>query len=294
MEGGIGHKMEHFLNCYYAYTKLIPTDIYPVQYGEEQCERNHSFGPCIRNNYLLHYVYSGEGIFQVRGVEYPVKAGQMFLIRPHELTYYRADGEHPWLYRWMEFNGSMVPTLLENAGFTVEMPIRNDGKELHVGKALLDIVEGGDMGFALLMHKLWGFLMELSVEENTPSKSIAAEYIDKAESFIKINLHKRITVVDVAEYVGIDRSYLSRLFQTYKGVSPQQYILELKMTTAAYYLKNTDISIGEAAQSVGYGDSRVFNKAFKTLFQVSPSAWREKKLWEQYIIEDEIANRDKE
>lgn len=55
--------MNCFINTYYAYTKFIPTDIYPVQYGEEQCNRNHSFGPCVRSNYLLHYVYSGKGIF---------------------------------------------------------------------------------------------------------------------------------------------------------------------------------------------------------------------------------------
>ena len=53
--------MNCFINTYYAYTKFIPTDIYPVQYGEEQCNRNHSFGPCVRSNYLLHYVYSGKG-----------------------------------------------------------------------------------------------------------------------------------------------------------------------------------------------------------------------------------------
>ena len=56
--------MNCFINTYYAYTQFIPTDIYPVQYGEEQCNRNHSFGPCVRSNYLLHYVYSGKGIFQ--------------------------------------------------------------------------------------------------------------------------------------------------------------------------------------------------------------------------------------
>jgi AraC-like DNA-binding protein len=56
------------------------------------------------------------------------------------------------------------------------------------------------------------------------------------------------------------------------------------MNTAAQYLKNTDISISEAAQSVGYSDSHVFNKAFKRQFNSSPAEWRKKQLWEQSII----------
>lgn len=70
--------MNCFINTYYAYTKFIPTDIYPVQYGEEQCNRNHSFGPCVRSNYLLHYVYSGKGIFQTENNTYHLHKGQMF------------------------------------------------------------------------------------------------------------------------------------------------------------------------------------------------------------------------
>ena len=77
--------MNCFINTYYAYTKFIPTDIYPVQYGEEQCNRNHSFGPCVRSNYLLHYVYSGKGIFQTENNTYHLHKGQMFLISPNQL-----------------------------------------------------------------------------------------------------------------------------------------------------------------------------------------------------------------
>ncbi len=276
--------MTHFMNCYYAYTKLVPTDIYPIQYGEEQCESSHSFGPCIRSNYLLHYVYSGKGIFKTEEGEYSLHAGQMFLIKPHELTYYQADEEEPWLYRWIEFNGSMVSQLLKAGGFTEEMPIMDDNEELSIGKAIQTIVEAGELRYEDLMQKFWGFLARLSDREQASSQAPTHEYISKAESFIKINLHKKITVVDVAEYIGIDRSYLSRLFRTYKGMSPQEYILELKMGMAAYYLKNTQISIAEVAQSVGYSDSRVFHKAFKARFKASPSAWRHKKLWEQSII----------
>ena len=36
-------------------------DIGLYQYGWEQCEPSHSFGPAARNHYIFHYVISGTG-----------------------------------------------------------------------------------------------------------------------------------------------------------------------------------------------------------------------------------------
>lgn len=274
--------MKHFQKSFYAYTSLVPTDLYPVQYGEEQCESGHSFGPYVRSNYLIHYVYSGKGILKNDNKEYRIGAGEMFLISPNELTYYRADTSEPWHYAWIEFNGSLVPHILKASGFAA-CAVCADDEMRSAGNAMREIIECSENNFMLLIQRLWNFLDKISQNENT-AHSLSHEYINKAESYIKINVHKKTTVTDVAAYVGIDRSHLSRLFSSYMGMSPQQYILSLKMNTAANYLKNTGITISEAAQSVGYSDTRTFNKAFKKQFNSSPSVWRHKRLWEQSII----------
>ncbi|MGN0244069.1 MAG: AraC family transcriptional regulator [Lachnospiraceae bacterium] len=277
--------MAKYAHTYYAYTHLMPTDLFPVQYGEEQCDSNYAFGPRVRRNYLIHYVYQGKGIFKTQEKTYHLHAGQMFLIRPYQLTYYKASADDPWLYRWIEFNGSMAAQFIKSSGFSENVDIRDDNEHQSVGNVLADIVATGDMPYERMMQRLWEFISELTLEKNVDTPTTTHEYISKAENYIKINIHKRITVSDVAAYVGIDRSHLSRLFRTYKDTSPQQYILSMKMNTAAQYLKNTDVSISEAAQSVGYYDIRVFNKAFKTQYNTSPSAWRQKVDWEQNIVE---------
>ena len=276
--------MNCFINTYYAYTKFIPTDIYPVQYGEEQCNRNHSFGPCVRSNYLLHYVYSGKGIFQTENNTYHLHKGQMFLISPNQLTYYKADDSDPWLYRWIEFNGSMSQSILKSVSLNESTPIYTDDENNSVGNALCNIISSGEMCFELLMQKFWNFIYCLTDGEQINTVSNAEEYIQKAETFIKTNVHKKISVSDVAKYIGIDRSYLTRLFNEYKKTSPQNYIISLKMNTAALYLKNTNVSVTETAQSVGYYDTHIFNRTFKKQFGVPPTTWRQKQIWEQSII----------
>lgn len=275
--------MAYFFSNYYVHTSLIPTDIYPVQYGEEQCNPAHHFGPCVRNNYLIHYVYSGKGIFRIQNKEYELREGQLFLIPPNCSTYYRADSNDPWLYRWVEFNGSMAAKLLSDASLSMSSPTLTD-TDFAIGQGLKTMVEKGEMSFEPLMSLFWQFLSALKGQtEPERMENNAMRYINQAEIFIKNNLHKNISVRSVADYIGIDRSYLCRLFEEFKNISPKQYIDMLKMNRAVQYLKINSISVTEIALSLGYCDCHAFHKAFKKYYGCSPSSWRGKSEFEQTI-----------
>ena len=148
-----------------------------MQYGEQQCEPGHAFGPCVRNNYLIHYIYSGKGVFKTNSKEYHLHKGQFFLICPEQLTYYKADTEEPWLYRWIEFNGSFADSVLKSAGLSEDSPIFTDNEDMSVGKALLDIVRRQNTDFEILMSNATrqdntGLLIS---EEYSPAYEINAD-----------------------------------------------------------------------------------------------------------------------
>jgi|GEM_PF-5188913 len=74
--------MNCFINTYYAYTKFIPTDIYPVQYGEEQCNRNHSFGPCVREVTICCIMFTAVKVFFKQKITHIIFIkGRCFLYR---------------------------------------------------------------------------------------------------------------------------------------------------------------------------------------------------------------------
>ena len=81
------------------------SDLNPVSCGRQECAPGHSFGPHMRDYYLLHYVTRGCGVFFRDGNAHPVRQGQFFIIRPHELTTYTADARRPW-YASQESSGS--------------------------------------------------------------------------------------------------------------------------------------------------------------------------------------------
>lgn len=73
--------------------------------GHERCKPSHSYGPAVRNSYMLHYIHSGKGIYQTGGKTYSLQAGDLFLMIPGERIFYQADEEDPWVYSWIGIQG---------------------------------------------------------------------------------------------------------------------------------------------------------------------------------------------
>lgn len=98
------------------------------QYGWEQCEPLHSFGPFVRNHFLFHYILSGHGQLDATdssGISraYQLGPGQGFLIFPDQVTTYAAQENDPWKYVWLEFDGLRVAEYVEQSGLSLDQPI---------------------------------------------------------------------------------------------------------------------------------------------------------------------------
>lgn len=236
----------------------------PVQFGSESCDPGHSFGPSVRRHWLLHYVVYGFGIFEREGVRYSVKPGDIFVIPPYEETYYEADEKNPWRYIWIGFTTQeAVPAALENA--VVHCP--------EAGIVFEDMLRCGKMEngrSAFLCAKIWE-LFSILLEEGGP----CAGYVEKAISYMNAEYINDITVRQIAERLGLNRSYFSGLFSRQMGVSPQKYLIHLRLERAAELLTVYGESPATAGFSVGYPDIYHFSKVFKQHFGVSPRRYQQ-------------------
>ena len=78
------------------------------------------------------------------------------------------------------------------------------------------------------------------------------------------------------EYDKLNRTYFGRIFKETVGKSPQQFLLNYRMTKAAELLKLTNLSISDIGNAVGYPNQLHFSRAFKNVFGISPREWRNK------------------
>ena len=86
--------MSNILFSVFPNENFIDMSLY--QFGWEQCQPSHSYGPAARNHYLFHYVISGTGTLMADDTSgitqtYSVKSGQGFMIFPQQITTYIAD-----------------------------------------------------------------------------------------------------------------------------------------------------------------------------------------------------------
>lgn len=239
----------------------------PVQFGSENCEPGHSFGPSIRTHWLLHYVVQGFGKFVRDGITWEIGPGEVFVIPPYEETYYEADKDKPWRYIWVGFtvDGTMPPVMT--------VPVLHCARAGRLFEEMLRCNKWGNGRSAFLSCKLWELYAAL-LEEG----EIGEDYINKALHYMNVEYVNDITIQQVAEMVNLDRSYFSTLFKAEMGISPQKYLIHLRLKKAAELLTVYGESPTMAGISVGYPDLYHFSKIFKQYFGCSPREYRSRYL----------------
>ena len=104
---------------------------------------------------------------------------------------------------------------------------------------------------------------------------------EKAEEYIQNHYSYPLQVGEIADYVGINRSYLYTLFKEQSGMSPKEYLTNFRITRAAQLLEITELSIESVAMSCGYQNTLGFSKIFKARMGVAPSVYKKRKSQQQ-------------
>lgn len=255
-------------------------DLYLLFCGHAVCEPLHSFGPAVRPNYIIHYILSGKGNFYLDNKTYTLKAGQGFLIVPNVLTKYEADQEDPWSYVWIGFDGTNCEQFLNNIGLGPHRLFFKFQHEDQVKDIIDQMLLSQNFDYSTefklqgLLYQLFSLIAEnrpITKQNKIPNEN---EYVRKAIDFIQIHYHQPIQVLDIANFVSINRSYLSTIFKQEIGLSINQYLTKFRITRAAELLTLTDLSVEQISESCGYRDSLVFSKAFKRKKHLTPTQYR--------------------
>lgn len=245
-------------------------DVNPLECGEEDCQPNYQVGPMAREYYLLHYVYSGKGVMRVQGKTYNVEKGQIFIIHPHDIVLYEADGAEPWHYSWIGFQSHVeLPKAL--SGYVLDLP-----QAEHLFRAMKDCDQTAMDKEYFLCGKIYELLALLG-RSGTPTKSKTAEHMLQAKNYIDTNYIAQITVEQIADQLHINRCYFSTAFKKHIGKSPQQYLMDVRLQKAADLIANYGYTVSAAALSVGYADIFNFSKMFKRKYGLSPTAYAQSK-----------------
>ena len=161
--------------------------------GLERCAPGQTWGPGIRDHYLIHLVVSGRGVFEVGGKTFAVAPGDLFFAKPSQLIRYTADEQQPWEYSWVGFNGACAHKLAAQLPFTDAAPVHHT-QDLEGMRAALSSIyssrglqpqdEAAMVGYLYLFIAA---LMKETIAGKPHSTSSSSQYVLNAIKYIQFN-----------------------------------------------------------------------------------------------------------
>ena len=111
--------------------------------------------------------------------------------------------------------------------------------------------------------------------EGLQKKNVHSKQVIKCIDYISQHLHEKITMEDMAEYVQLNETYLSKLFKKETGQAVSEYIRDKKVEEAMGLLRFSEKSSVEIAADLGFSSHSYFISIFKKVTGMTPKEYRD-------------------
>ena len=256
-----------------------------------EIEHHHDFVEIV-------FITKGKGIQVISNNEYEVSEGDIFILQGFQNHYFKDAGKAEMIN--VMFDPVKSPGLVSDeiktidgysALFILEPRYRNRmhfknmlhlnrvdlAKSEYVLNGMLHELALKEPGYELFLRlKLEEIILFLSRKYSQISipKAKSLVRIGKAIHFIETNFYNSIYIQQLADLSFMSIRNFQRIFKEATGLSPNDYLLELRIQHASKLLTETDSAIYSVSEQVGIADWFYFSKAFKKKFGVSPLAYR--------------------
>ena len=177
-------------------------------------------------------------------------------------------------------HGEQVSHYLDLAGISSRTPVFRCPDVDLIRSDIDDMIAHHTLSYSCEVHiqgilmKILSYLIEVSSHPRQKEENGNSLYVSRAISYIHKNYQNPVSVQEIADYLSLNRSYLTELFVRTLHLSPQQFLMKYRITKAVDFLTYTDLSVEHIACSCGYANISSFSKAFKKVTGISPSQYR--------------------
>jgi AraC-like DNA-binding protein len=254
----------------YFYLQLISTSQFP---------KNHYTIRSGVNSYLLASTFSGKGELQYEGKPYILEPGESFLIdcrKPHR---YRAASKEGWGYHIVHFDG---------------FAMRDYFSRIEQGKSVKFVFPPGSP-FLSLLENLFGVNAEMNNRNEMLSSCLLTNMLTEimqtlpdydseeiprkirdVRNYIEENFAGALHLEELSERFYISKYYLCREFKKYVGLSPNEYLITVRVSKARGLLQFSDLRVCEIGELTGFASLNHFFYTFKKYEGISPSEYRKR------------------
>lgn len=240
------------------------------------------------SDYDLWLITAGSVQINVDGIEHTANTGDVIFFYP-DMPYMATTTEELCRFVYMHFDFSIaeqkrilgefqlpgiVPgnliqeetTLFASSYRRFKQNKGTSGNPLYLKATLLLVIAK-----ILELHGQGLYTGEFLQNRKTQKSEGSLDVLQNVFQYVEANLHRAIRVNELAAVAGVSEKYFISLFKKILGITPGQYINQIKMNRARDYLYEKKYTIQQIAEFLGYPDAFTFSKAFKKMYNVPPS-----------------------
>lgn len=253
---------------------------FPVQlHIDEYSEKSQYFPRHWHEHIELHYVLEGTPMFGVSQREIRAEKGNLVIVNSNELHAGYCDGS---LVRVMVIIFEMEAFSKELAGKNIifqpliERDKVIDGIMSVIHREYLEqkigyrLVCKGEI-LRLIAHLVREYAEEILTESESDKRKKRLERLNTVLNYIQSNYQEQISNQELADVIHLSEDRFNHLFKESMGMSPLQYMNELRLKKAMSLLKKREYSMSEIADRVGFTDYNHFGRQFRKYYGCAPS-----------------------
>ena len=232
----------------------------------------------------LFYVVDGKGEFNIQGQHFPVKPNDFVIINPQVEHTELSSPDEPLEYIVLGINGLSFSNLtpVSEGGHPFSFfNLRDEQKDiLRYLNAMVQEATSQSMSYELVCHNLLEILLikilrhqHFDLEVGKQSK--ATKDISFIKHYLETYYHESIQLEDLASMTHLSRFYISHSFKKEIGMSPMEYLIDIRIKESKILLRTTNYSISQVADIVGFTTPTYFSKQFRKSTGISPTDYRE-------------------
>lgn len=233
-----------------------------------------------RLDYQIIYVYKGAGHYLLDNEWKLLSSGNIILFKPMESQVYSYYAEEqPEIY-WIHFTGSECKALINKfkiknsyigENLLLKQLFQSIITELQLKKTCYEDIVVSNLYFMLAMISRLSQTNSLSVEKDFSIDKLVIELNQKYMEPWNISL--------MSDYCKFSEGYFSHKFKKQMGISPMNYLNELRIEKSKELLEEGTMNISTISSVVGFQDSLYFSKVFKKSTGMPPSKFK------KYLLE---------
>lgn len=234
------------------------------------------------HNYMeLFYIVGGKGQFLIQDQLYPVNVNNLVIINPNVTHTEVSLNAQPLEYIVLGIEGIELATSEHSNG---QFNILDHFESVEISGCLRNILremEQKNTGYEDVCQAYMEILI-IRLMRNTalavptePQSVSGNRQCAAVKRYIDMHFKEPLTLEQLADDAHMNKYYLSHAFKREYGTSPINYLITKRIEESKYLLAETDLSMSQIAQLLGFSSLSYFSQVFRKTQAVSPMEYRQ-------------------